>query len=517
MKRRNLRRALGQVQRLEDRRLLAADLSAIDLAPVENFEPEICQVADIDPQGVVEDQAEMLDLDTTEVQTDVQDVLDVQDGVDPQVEVEVNVSDQVEDSIHDLGDPVDGVDGFFGSINAENPSQTLTFSPSEDGLIDVVVASSFGGHNTRLDVSNANGDVVASTVTEDLSGFQVLSFEAEAGESFELNVASEEGAEGYFQVTVGHSETPEPVDLHADSTGEDSTLLEIVDGSSELTGDLELAGDIDTFRFTADANGSVALDLAELNAENSTELEIRVTDQSGQQLSRGITNETVGVSFDVESGNEYFIAISAGEGQTGSYELQLTLDADIVEANETLDQETDVSEVVDNDVNDGEVTGDPVVEDDGLDVVEEDAEIVDVDLADEVIVDVADNSEADLDGQIPVEILDTVEEVTVADIVDSIPESFEPEVDLVDVGTEEDDATVAIVEDATEVDLPVEDSLDSDLPVDFDPIDESADEQMEVCFSDLESELDFADSFFAEFDPSSIFTLNDRYELRLRS
>ena len=234
-------------------------------------------------------------------------------------------------------------------------------------------------------------------------------------------------------------------------------------------------------------------------------------------MSRGITNETVGVSFDVESGNEYFIAISAGEGQTGSYELQLTLDADIVEANETLDQETDVSEVVDNDVNDGEVTGDPVVEDDGLDVVEEDAEIVDVDLADEVIVDVADNSEADLDGQIPVEILDTVEEVTVADIVDSIPESFEPEVDLVDVGTEEDDATVAIVEDATEVDLPVEDSLDSDLPVDFDPIDESADEQMEVCFSDLESELDFADSFFAEFDPSSIFTLNDRYELRLRS
>jgi len=541
MKRRNLRRSLGRVQRLEDRRLLAADLSVIDLAPAETFEAETCQVADAETQGDIEEQSETLDLDTTEVQGELN--TQVEEIVESDVGVEVDPAEQLESSVQNLGDPVDGVDGFFGAIDAENPSQTLSFSPSESGLIDVVVASSFGDAETRLEVTNSNGDVVAATTTEELSGFQTLSFEAEAGEAFELNVSSEDGVEGYFQVTVSHSDIPEPVDLHADSVGEDSTPLEFVDGSSELTGELELAGDVDTFRFTPDASGTVALNLAELNPENSTELEVGIIDADGQQLTRGITNETVGVSFDVEAGNEYFIAVSAGEGQAGSFSLSLTLEADVVDSEdsepEVVVDETDDSEPVEVDVDvDADATddvvvedsvdegSDPVVVDDATDLADVD-DVSDVDEVDNVIDEVAIDSDTDaepvdagtdveseLDGQIPVEIVDSADELPVNDVVDDIPESFELDVDVVDVADQDDDPVDVIVDELADVDLPIDDTVDGDDVLEFDSIDEFINEELEVCFTDLGDEIDFVDSFFAQFDPASIFSVSDRYELR---
>ena len=535
MKRRNLKRSLGRVQRLEDRRLLAADLSVIDLAPVESFEPEMCQVAEAETQGDIEEQTETLDLDTTEVQDELS--TQVEESVDVDVEVEVDPADQLESFVQNLGDPVDGVDGFFGAIDAENPSQTLSFSPSESGLIDIVVASSFGDAETSLEVSNSNGEVVAATTTENLSGFQTLSFEAEAGEAFELNVSSEDGAEGYFQVTVSHGDVPEPVDLHADSVGKDSTPLEFVDGSSELTGELELAGDVDTFRFTPDSSGTVALNLAELNPENSTELEVGITDADGQQLTRGITNETVGVSFNVEAGTEYFIAVSAGEDQTGSFSLGLTLEADVVESEDTEPEvvvnETDDSEPVEIDADDSvvvensvDVGDDPVDVDDATDLVDVD-DVHSVDEVDDVIDEVATDSDTDAepvdvgtdiesepDGQIPVEIVDSADALTVDDVVDNIPESFELEVDLVDVADQDDDPVDTIVDEVVNVDLPIDDGFDGDAAVEFEPIDEFVNEELEVCFVDLGDEIDFVDSFFAQFDPASIFSISDRYELR---
>jgi len=498
MKRRNLRRSLGRVQRLEDRRLLAADLSVVDLAPVENLEPETCQMAELETQGDVDDQTETLDLETTEVQNE----------------------DQVERSTHDLGDPVDGTDGFFGSIDAENPSQTLTFSPTEDGMVDVVVASSFGDAETRLSVTDSNGDVVASTMTEELSGFQVLSFEADAGETFELTVGSEEGADGYFQVTVEHNEIPEPVDLHADSIGEDSTVIEFVDGASELTGDIELAGDIDTFRFTADSSGEVSLKLAELNAGNATELQVQVLDADGELMTRGITNETVGISFDVEAGSEYFIAVSAGEGQTGTFQMDMNLEAEPID-DSIADEVADAGDVADtdetvelDDVESGDVSAEDVVADP---VVDSEPEVVD-EMCDEVdVVDPETDVVVENEDSIPVDVIEAVEDTTVATDVEDIPEDFDPTDIAVDSEIEDEELVVEVADGVVDVDLPIDDSVNDDPSTDFEPIDELIDDEMEVCFSDLDGELDFVDSFFAEFDPASVFTVNDRYELRRMS
>ena len=544
------------VQRLEDRRLLAADF-AVELAPVDIAEPEMCEVAAPEIQDSVESQ-DSLDLDTTEVATDV----------DVQPEAEIEIEAPTESLATDLGDPVDGTDGFFGAIDAENTSQTLTFTPSEAGLIDVVVASSFGDAETRLELTGPDGDVIASTATEELSGFQTLSFEAEAGETYQLNVSSEEGAEGYFQVTVSHDEIPEPVDQHSDVVGEDSTLLEFTDGAAGLSAEIETAGDVDTFRFTSDADGSVALNLAELNVDNATELEVRVTDGEGQQLTRGVTNETVGVSFDVEAGGEYFVAVSAGEGQTGSFQIDLTLEADVVEP-ETVDTgvvevdvETDDGETTDEVVvSESDVEGEPVVDVEPVDVesnvdVEPDVEaevtdvvdvepVADVEVTDVVDVepvvvvtdggDVVDVAEVDIDFEvenivepilvgdpvvvdsevavdapveIPVEIVDSATEVD-AVFVDN-PDFTDPIEAETGSGIVDDETEVAVVDgESVNVDLPVDESLEELLEIDSDAVDDLVDEEFEVCFSDLfEGNSDLVDSFFAKFDPSSIFTLH---------
>jgi len=480
---------------LEDRRLLAADVAVVELAPVENFEPEICQVSELDSQVESEGQGETLDLDSTEIPVDVIDSVEDQTASDLDFDVETEADVDVvatETSANDLGDPVDGTDGFFGSIDAENPTSELAFSPSEDGIIDIVVASSFDGAETRLEVSDSNGDIVTSTITEDLTGFQKLSFEATAGETYQLNVSSEDGAEGYFQVTVDHNEIPEPVDLHADTIGEDSTQLELVDGNSEITGELELAGDVDTFRFTADSNGKALLGLTEADPENSSELQIQVLNADGDLLTRGITNETVGVSFDIEDGAEYFLAVSAAEGQTGVYGIDLTVEdavdvepEPVVDDQPVDDQPIDADSIADADQGadvDPVVDGDPIV--DGDPVADVDP-VVDLDPVDT-------GADADLD---PVD-GDTVVGVdTVADV------------DPVDDSTVDDQPIDDVVADVVELEFvdgvaSVEGELEAGVePAEFQFVAE-ADGEVGLAL-ETESEGNDADASVAVFDANN--------------
>ena len=477
MRKRNWKRSFG-VQRLEDRRLLAADV-ALELAPVESYEPEMCQVAELETQVESEDQGETLDLDATEIPVDVIENVGEEATTGEVVDVESSVDDEVveqdESSIHDLGDPVDGTDGFFGSIDAENPEAQFTFSPSEAGMIDIVVASSFDGAETRLEVTDSAGELVTSTMAEDLVGFQKLTFEADAGETYQLNVSSEDGAEGYFQITVGHNEIPEPVDLHADSIGEDSTQLEIVDGSSELHGELELAGDTDTFQFTAESTGKALLALTELDTENATELQVQVLNVDGSLLTRGITNETVGVSFDVQEGGEYFLAISAGEGQTGSYGLELAFESSVVDAEqgtETVDSDP-VDEVAVDEQPVDETVGDELAQDQPLDEEPvDDVVIGDVVIGDVAIDDVAIDDVAIDDVSDETVIEDAAEVVVDGEVVD---EAVVDEVAVDEVAVDEVAVDNVAVDDFAD-DQPVDESEVDQQPVDDLIVDDSIEE-----------------------------------------
>ena len=546
MKRQKSRRGFS-VQRLEDRRLLAADCAVVDLVPVEIAEPEVCQVAEPEVESEV-DQSEVLDLDSTEISVDAIDA-EIQNvdtaaevGVDAAVvgenDVDAGVEAEIEPEVLNLGDPVDGTDGFFGAIDADSPTQSFSITPSEAGTLDIVVASSFGDAETRLEVTDSDGASIASSLPEELGGFQVLSLDVEAGENYELTVSSDLGAEGYFQVTVGHRETPEPVDVHADTIGEDSTELEFVDGVAGLSGELEQTGDIDTFRFTPESNGQISLNLTELDSENATELQVQVLDGDGEVITRGITNETVGISFSVEGGSEYFLAVSAGEDQIGSYQLDADLEIEVGEP----DVEIVVDQHVDETGSDATelefVAGVATVAGELETAVDSDAfqfvapadgevELVLIatseDNAAEASVEVFDGSNESVVAGITNDDVGIVFDVAAGDsiqvLVDSvndIPASYELTLTLTESDASEAIDPIDEIDPIDDIvfDESLEESVELDDVFEVDSVDDLIDEEVEVCFTDLGAENALVDSVFAEFDPASVFSADGSYELR---
>ena len=493
MRNRNWNRRFG-IQRLEDRRLLAADVAlTVDLASIESAEPEICQVCEVQTVGESESegQVEELDLDSTALETDVSVATEIAiDNTDA-------VAETSDDAIHDLGDPADGTDGFFGSIDAENSSQQFSFSPSEEGIVDIVVASSFGDAETRIEVTNSSGEMVVSTINEELDGFQQVSFEADAGENYLLTVSSDVGTEGLFQVTVGHSEL---VDQHADTIGESSTELSLIDSTATLDGELETAGDIDTFRFTADADGRATLGLAELDADNATELSVQVLDSAGEQVSRGITNETLGISFDVEAGSEYFISVNAAEGETGSYRIDLSVEADVIESEtEPVVEDDIVDEVVDDSTtDDAEVVGEVD------ETVTETEPSGDVEIVDELIEEVVDETEV-VDSTEDTELVDSTED---AELIDSTDEAELVEaIDDSEVADSTEETDLVSEEQTTEEEtVEVVDSGDATLTDDTTSGDELASSEEASLETDVDAELqaDTAVTEETEADPADL-------------
>ena len=286
-------------ERLEDRRLLAADLGA-ELAQCDFSAPAVqCEVEAV-PACVAPETI-------GEIET-------------PDFEIAI---DQVAPAI--ALDLADGSDGYFGTISPDQNAQTFTIGTMEAGQVDVVIASSPGLNNVQLDVVDQNGDLVAETNTECLEGFQTLTFAAEADATYTLTVNSEEGASGNFQVTAGFESIPEPTDLHADEMGSEATELELIDGQTELTGELERPSDIDVFRFNSQRNGIATLFVGDVSRDADIDLDITVHDANGERVADGATNEVVMISFDLQADCEYYISVNAAEGQTGQYSLLMDL------------------------------------------------------------------------------------------------------------------------------------------------------------------------------------------------
>lgn len=297
MKKRKLSRGFG-FEKLEGRRLLAADFCMQAIPEVETIEPVHCEMATFDcPAGDA-----------------------VADTVTESAPVaETDAAQELDPRNLDL---TDGMDGYFGAINAENPVETLQFTATGDGSVDVVLASSFGVGHASLSVTNSQGEVV-ETQGQGLEGFDVLTFEVAEGETYQLSVSSDNpNCEGQFQVTAGFSAF---ADQHVDEVGSDSTQLELVENQADLSGRLESAGDIDTFRFTATANGEMTLELHETVDDARIGLGVSIEDAAGNILAQGATNEMLQISFDVSEGQEYFISLAASEGQTGTYDFNLNL------------------------------------------------------------------------------------------------------------------------------------------------------------------------------------------------
>ncbi len=167
-------------ERLENRRLLAADLGYDVMQTCEAIPTETCMVA-----------PDIAETATQEVCVDPiapdQGPIDESAAIEPAITLDLS----------------DGMDGYFGSLDAENQSDSLSFAANADGMVDIVVASSFGDNSTNLQVNDSEGNLVTASETEGLEGFATLSFAAQGDQAYELTISSEDGGNGNFQVTIG--------------------------------------------------------------------------------------------------------------------------------------------------------------------------------------------------------------------------------------------------------------------------------------------------------------------------
>ncbi len=244
-------------------------------------------------------------------------------------------------------DLADGSDGFFGTLNEAGPAERFQFTANQDGMATIVLTSSWGDAHATLSASTDAGEAIEMQ-SQVLNGFEVFRFEVVAGDSYQVSLtASDADCEGSFQLTVGLEDHQ---DQHANQLGTDSTELIFSDHDTKLSGRLEAPGDVDTFRFAATASGEAALQLQETVADMRVSLNISVHDAAGNLLAEGRTNEMLQSTFDVLQGEEYFVSVSAAEGQSGTYHFSMSITPDASSiAEEDQAQDTDASQDVPGD------------------------------------------------------------------------------------------------------------------------------------------------------------------------
>lgn len=354
-------------ERLEDRRLLAADCCAeviqcCDIAPAEiciapavNCETDL-EVVDVEVPieslnetvCETEGESEMEETITDESELESAEA-DVVESIEAEVEMvecqtgsdlNAEVGEQSE-SVSDLRDPVTGTSGYFGEIDEITPTKSMTFTPSETGTVDVVVASSFGDSETLMEINDANGELIAASMTEDLSGFQRLTFNVNENESYNVTVSSDESAEGYFMVTVDFEEVAKslPVDIHADQIGESATLLDAGNGSIVIKSERETGEDCDAFRFVAPADGEMVLEMTSKSEDHESDAIVSVFNQEGDIIVFGSTNEEVAIRFDTNLGVEYQVLVDSQNDVPTSFALNGTMFANVVEKAEPVDEQ----------------------------------------------------------------------------------------------------------------------------------------------------------------------------------
>ncbi len=457
----NYRKRLG-FERLERRQLLAGDFATGIIAAADAL---------VDDQGPAQ-VAEVSTLEVEEVDQALEAALGNELESEPANANDLTSQTGLEDSSmeNDTPDPrsldlSDSMDGFFGAITPESPTETISFSAPADGMANIVVANSFEDSDLVLTATSANGSEIEFEMLSN-DAFDSISFEVTQGETYELTVSSTHSeSNGQFQLTVGFEEF---VDQHADQAGSESTQLTWVDNQTELTGKLEVAGDVDTFRATSPAAGEVTLELNELEPDTRLNLDVTVTDSNGSLVAEGSTNEMLRITFDVYDSEEFFVSISAGADQKGDYQFSMSFEPSasnqVQETVAVVDETEEVESIAGDFAEQAEHIADVVdqideaVGEDVAEIVDEVSELIDANGEDiaAIVEDAVDAIEDELGG----EPLNEIEEA-VDDVLDQIHEVLEVESE-----TEIEDRDIVQATEETVVDSSTEDQLAATIPDD---------------------------------------------------
>ncbi|MFT5300417.1 MAG: hypothetical protein ACI87E_002415 [Mariniblastus sp.] len=235
-----------------------------------------------------------------------------------------------------LRDPVLGTSGYFGMIDLETPVTTVTFAASEAGTVDAVIASSFGDSETRIEIVDGEGDLVVSSMTEDMEGFQKLTFDVERDQEYAITISSDEFGEGYFMLTVDFAVTDAggvlgPFDLLADQISDEASLLTVEDDRFKIEAELETPEDCDASGFVAPTDGEVSLAISTVSEGFAADASVAVFNDNGEELVTGMTNEEVSIRFDANSGVECQIIVDSTNDIPATFDLRGTLFADSIE------------------------------------------------------------------------------------------------------------------------------------------------------------------------------------------
>ena len=471
-----------QFEVLEQKKMLAGDVAsavvgAIDVGMAEQVEVQA---------------AEVCSLEVEQVDTALEELLSDSIG-------EASVATEVGELDPRNLDLADSMDGFSGTIGPESPTETVNFTAAADGLANIVISNSFESSDLLLTATSENGTEIEVELLN--GGFDSISFEVEEGEAYELTVSSTEAAAGgQFQLTVGFEEF---VDQHADQAGADSTELVWENNRTELTGKFESPDDIDTFGATAPQSGEVTLELDELEEDQRLNLNVTVTDSNGAVIAEGATNEHLRITFDAVESEEFFVAISGGEGQKGDYRFSLNLEplvsepqGDVVvadgETSDAQDVENIPTEETIAEVNDDVTEIVDEVDTAADDVVADLVEVITGDTAEDPSAGqvIGDQTVADVDAEVTIideEPAGELVEEELSDVVDQIENVIADAADdvsaVVDV-IEEDLSEVEVISEIEEV----LDEVSDDVTAIIDVIGEEISEAEDI--SEVEDVLD---------------------------
>jgi len=128
--------------------------------------------------------------------------------------------------------------------------------------------------------------------------------------------------------------SPSSSDLHPDTPGDDATPLEFHQGFATVNSLIDTAGDVDVFKFTAEANERLAV--AGLSLSEGMAINLKVTGSEGNEVARseeqGDAQWSQPLEFDVKKGALYYVSVSgtpveaAGEYVLDAFRLDREVD-----------------------------------------------------------------------------------------------------------------------------------------------------------------------------------------------
>ena len=210
---------------------------------------------------------------------------------------------------------------FFRYDATTTGSVVIHQDAAGDGTLDsVLTVFDASGKNQLAQNDDASAATLNSTVTLSVSAGQTYFIQAAGYTSFDSSGNLVYGSTGAYVLTVAPV-----VDDFGNTPATAHTLTVAADGSATQTGQIEVPGDVDYFRYVAATTGGLVIHEDAAASSLDSVLTVLTVDASGtKQLAQnddsgGTLNSTVTLS--VSAGQTYFIQAGAYPGSTGAYVL----------------------------------------------------------------------------------------------------------------------------------------------------------------------------------------------------